>query len=97
MHKILDKMAEVLFHGRKLEDLKVMEIKEELGRRGLNKKGIKSVLMKRLEAALLAEKREEVSLSGLLYSNVRLCNDTYISLYLRAGYLQSAHQVLNVE
>ena len=55
-------MAEILFKGKKIDELKVVEIKDELGQRGLSKKGVKSVLIKRLEKALMQERLDQVSL-----------------------------------
>ena len=39
------KMAEVLLGGKRLNELKVTELKAELDKRGLPKKGVKSVLV----------------------------------------------------
>ena len=41
-------MAELLRSGKKLEQLRVAELKEELDKRGLSKSGIKLELVKRL-------------------------------------------------
>ena len=57
-------MADVLFHGKRLDELKVVEIREELGRRGLSRKGIKSTLIKRFEKVLLQE-QQEVSIGAI--------------------------------
>ena len=59
-------MAEVELDGRKIGDLKVLEIKDELGKRGLNKKGLKAVLVRRLASAVLQEGKAKVGL--FLYS-----------------------------
>lgn len=56
-------MADVELNGKKIGDLKVLEIKDELGNRGLNKKGLKAVLVRRLASAVVLEKKAEVSLS----------------------------------
>ena len=55
-------MAEILFNGRRLDELKVVELREELNKRGLSRKGIKSALIKRFEKALLKERLEQVKL-----------------------------------
>ena len=54
-------MAEVELDGRKIGDLKVLEIKDELGKRGLNKKGLKAVLVRRLASAVLQEGKAKVN------------------------------------
>ena len=48
-------MAEVLLGGKRLDELKVTELKVELDKRGLQKKGNKSALLSRLKAAILRE------------------------------------------
>jgi len=53
-------MAEVLLGGKKLGELKVTELKSELEKRGLPKKGVKSVLLTRLKGAILREALEQV-------------------------------------
>ena len=48
-------MAEILIGGKKVLDLKVTELKEELNKRNLAKTGKKHVLIKRLMEAILVE------------------------------------------
>ena len=48
-------MAEILLGGKKLPELKVTELKAELDKRGLLKKGVKSLLIERLRKAILEE------------------------------------------
>ena len=57
------KMAEVLLGGKRLNELKVTELKAELDKRGLPKKGVKSVLVQRLKNAILKEALTQVSIS----------------------------------
>ena len=52
-------MAEIIIGGKKAEDLKVLELKEELGKRGLQKTGKKHALVKRLIEAILKEQIPE--------------------------------------
>lgn len=42
-----------------MEDLKVLELKEELGKRGLQKAGKKQALIKRLLEAILTEQLQD--------------------------------------
>ncbi len=49
------KMAEILVDGKKLSELKVTELKDELEKRDLSKKGVKTVLVNRLRACILKE------------------------------------------
>ena len=53
-----NKMAEILLGGKRLSELKVTELKEELDSRGLSKKGVKTVLITRLKNAILKEELE---------------------------------------
>ena len=53
-------MAEVLLGGKRLSELKVTELKAELDKRGLQKKGVKSVLLNRLKNAILREALTQV-------------------------------------
>ena len=57
------KMAEVLLGGKRLNELKVTELKAELDKRGLPKKGVKSVLVQRLKNAILKEALTQVGIS----------------------------------
>ena len=80
-------MAEILFKGKKIDELKVVEIKDELGQRGLSKKGVKSVLIKRLEKALMQERLDQVSLKCVprLYNIKKIIyiyNYVYIYVYI---------------
>ena len=59
-----EKMAEVLLGGKRLAELKVTELKTELDKRGLPKKGVKSVLVQRLKNAILKEALTQVSISS---------------------------------
>ncbi len=49
------KMAEIVVDSKKLSELKVTELKDELEKRGLSKKGVKTVLVNRLRACILKE------------------------------------------
>ena len=60
--KTWKKMAEVLLGGKRLNELKVTELKAELDKRGLPKKGVKSVLVQRLKNAILKEALTQVSI-----------------------------------
>lgn len=42
-------MASVLLGGRKLTDLRVVDLRQELEKRGLEKTGVKAVLIERLQ------------------------------------------------
>ena len=64
----LRKMAEILLGGKRLTELKVAELKTELEKRGMQKKGVKSVLIERLKKAILQEALTTVSLHVDLYN-----------------------------
>lgn len=55
-----ENMAEILLGGKRLGELKVTELKSELEQRGLQKKGVKSVLLTRLKNAILLEALTQV-------------------------------------
>ena len=57
-------MAEIILDGRNISELKVTELKDELEKRGLPKKGVKTVLLNRLRTSILKEL--EVLLSNLV-------------------------------
>lgn len=59
-----NKMAEILLGGKRLSELKVTELKEELDSRGLSKKGVKTVLITRLKNAILKEELEVLVVSS---------------------------------
>ncbi|XP_003384025.2 PREDICTED: SAFB-like transcription modulator isoform X1 [Amphimedon queenslandica] len=65
-------MAELFLRGKKVSELKLVEIKEELVKRNLPKRGNKALILKRLEKALLTEKLHAVSPDSneLLSSNM---------------------------
>ena len=44
-----NKMETVLLGGRKLTDLRVVDLRQELENRGLEKSGVKAVLVERLQ------------------------------------------------
>ena len=44
-----NKMETVLLGGRKLSDLRVVDLRQELENRGLEKSGVKAVLVERLQ------------------------------------------------
>ncbi len=48
-------MAEIILDGRNISELKVTELKDELEKRRLPKKGVKTVLLNRLRASILKE------------------------------------------
>lgn len=45
-------MASVLLGGRKLADLRVVDLRQELENRGLEKSGVKAVLIERLQKVI---------------------------------------------
>ena len=62
---VVRRMADVELDGRKIGDLQVPEIKNELGKRGLNRKGLKVVLVRRLASAVLREGKTKVTFGSL--------------------------------
>lgn len=65
-------MAEILLGGKRLGELKVTELKAELDKRGLQRKGVKSVLLNRLKNAILREALSQVS-EGYKLATFNLC------------------------
>lgn len=73
------KMAEVLLGGKRLTELKVTELKAELDKRGLPKKGVKSVLVQRLKNVILKEALTQVSIRVMCTFVVVLCESLFLS------------------
>lgn len=46
------KMATLLLGGKKLTDFRVVDLRQELEKRGLEKSGVKAVLIERLEKVM---------------------------------------------
>ncbi len=59
---LTEKMAEILLGGKRLGELKVTELKTELEKRNLSKKGNKSTLHTRLKNVILREALTQVGL-----------------------------------
>lgn len=59
-------MATVLLGGRKLTDLRVVDLRQELEERGLEKSGVKAVLVERLQKVNSLRNIENFSLSVAL-------------------------------
>ncbi len=78
------KMAEVLLGGKKLGELKVTELKSELEKRRLPKKGVKSVLLTRLKNAILREALEQAS-DFQLVANADVTFDLTIFIFAGRG------------
>ena len=69
----VDKMAEILLAGKRLGELKVGELKAELAKRGLQKYGVKTVLVNRLKNAIL---REALTQVGVMSSQPALASSS---------------------
>ena len=54
-------MASVLLGGRKLTDLRVVDLRQELENRGLEKSGVKAVLIERLQKVICPFASENTS------------------------------------
>ncbi len=65
-------MAEIVLAGKRLQDLKVTELKKELDKRGLQKKGVKSLLIDRLRKAILLEELTQVRLCDINFTHMRV-------------------------
>ena len=76
---VQEKMAEVLLGGKRLTELKVTELKAELDKRSLPKKGVKSVLVQRLKNAILKEALTQVSVFHSRVSLWDLCGVPFLS------------------
>ena len=53
--EVIMNVNKVLLDGRNISELKVTELKDELEKRRLPKKGVKTVLLNRLRASILKE------------------------------------------
>ncbi len=53
--EVIMNVNKVLLDGRNISELKVTELKDELEKRRLSKKGVKTVLLNRLRASILKE------------------------------------------
>ncbi|GAB1609388.1 scaffold attachment factor B1-like isoform X1 [Argonauta hians] len=56
--------GEICSENNKLEDLKVVDLRNELEKRGLDKTGVKAVLLERLEEALKSEGKDAGNMEG---------------------------------
>lgn len=55
-------MASVLLGGRKLTDLRVVDLRQELENRGLEKSGVKAVLIERLQKVICRFASKNISI-----------------------------------
>lgn len=55
-------MASVLLGGRKLTDLRVVDLRQELENRGLEKSGVKAVLIERLQKVICRFTSKNISI-----------------------------------
>jgi len=60
-------MASVLLGGRKLTDLRVVDLRQELENRGLEKSGVKAVLIERLQKVICRFASKHISIRHVLF------------------------------
>lgn len=60
-------MANVWLGGRKLTDLRVVDLRQELENRGLEKSGVKAVLIERLQKVICRFASKNISIRHVLF------------------------------